>query len=61
MSRMGIGFGKRRRVIYRMMRFRGSAILAWPTKFSKEELTYAESDNPLAEPDEMIFIICISA
>jgi len=26
-----------------------------------KELTYAESDNPLAEPDDTIFIICTSA
>lgn len=28
---------------------------------SQLQLTYAESDNPLAEPEEMIFIICPSA
>lgn len=39
------------KILYISLSFRSSQL----------QLTYAERDNPLAEPEEMIFIICPSA
>lgn len=35
--------------------------ISWSSSFQRVQLTYAERDNPLAEPEEMIFMICPSA